>query len=749
MRKHFGFLILCTVFLLSLTACGKQETEGTTTAADNDAGNDYVYVPEFIKFGSEGNNYYGTMMIDGNFLYYNQGEYDADAATYVEKLYAYSLEDGSQKEVPMQITGDRNISRFCIDEAGSLYAVLCDYSKGETSEDGYVIPELFLNKYDAQGNMTLDKDITGVLKQYGADYVNNMAVDEEGNFYLGLNDAVLLFNAEGEERGIIEVNASWISGLKTGKNGKVYFGYYDNNSNGEMVLSEIDFSRKGISNTYKNIPGVSGDGLTVGNTGNFLMNDGSKVYEYDLATQTYEEILAWTDCNVFGTNVQGISVTEDGTIVALVRDWEAGSAELVRLTATDPSEIEEVQEIVIAALYNDQALQEAVVAFNKANDKYRATIKTYISGNNWDSDTYNDARTRLQNDIISNTNCPDIINLSDINEEAYIEKGVFVDLYPYLEKSSVISEEDFFENILEGFTYNGELLSMPNTFYISTVVGKTSVVGGEMGWTLEDMIALSEKHPDALCFDGMDRNSALYYCMLYNQDSFIDWEKGECYFNTDDFKRILDFVNQFPGEIDWQTYTGQPDVADLKSEQVLLNTVTVGNIPDLQLSAGRFDDEVTFIGFPTTDGSVGCELASSARYGITAKCSNKEGAWAFLESYLTNTSDNSGATAWGFPTLKSKFEEIAADYLSEPWGTHTVTMGDGWSYTYHRPTKEEIDLIRELIAVGNSARTFDENISKILFEEADAYFSGQKPLDEIVDIIQNRVQIYMSEKSVN
>lgn len=750
MRKHFWLFVLCTVFLLFLAACGTQET-GETVEADN---NDYVYVPEFIEFGSgEENSYYGAMIFDGNSLYYNQPEYDEQAVSQsgnqlIEKLYEYSLEDGSRREVPMQIAAGRSISLFSRDNAGNIYAVLYDYSKEEVTEDGFLKPELFLNKYDSQGTVTLEKDITGLVRQYGEDYVSNMAVDEQGNLYLGLSDVVLLFNAEGEERGVIEVKTSWICDLETGKNGKVYLGYYDNNSNGEIVLSEIDFQRKEIGNTYKNLPGMSGNGLSVGITGDFLLNDGAKVYEYDLATQTYEELLAWADCNVLGANIQKIGVAADGTILAVLWDWTAGTPELVKLTAVAPSEIEEAQELVIATLYDDSSLQEAVVAFNKANDKYRVTIKTYISGNNWDSDTYDAALTRLQNDILSDTNCPDILNLAQIDEKPYIEKGVFEDMYPYIEKSNVLSKEDFFENILDGFTYDGKLLAIPAAFSISTIVGKTSVVGEKMGWTLDDMITCAKEHPEAVCFDKMEKGTVLNNCLLYNQDVFMDWEEGKCHFDTEEFKRILEFANEFPSEIDWQSYTGEPDVEDLQSERVLLTRAYIHRIPDIQIRAAQFDAEVTYIGFPTPDGSVGCELYASATYGIIAKSPNKEGAWAFLESYLTNSSDSHWTSSSGFPPLKSKFEQGAKSY-QDSWGTTSVTMADGWSYTYHQPTEEEIDLIRELIAAGKMTRTLDDDISAILFEEAYAYFTGQKSLDEVADIIQNRAQIYMSEKSVN
>ena len=42
----------------------------------------------------------------------------------------------------------------------------------------------------------------------------------------------------------------------------------------------------------------------------------------------------------------------------------------------------------------------------------------------------------------------------------------------------------------------------------------------------------------------------------------------------------------------------------------------------------------------------------------------------------------------------------------------------------------------------------DDNIPlyKIVFEETKPYFAGQKALDDVIDVIQNRATLYMNEK---
>ena len=62
------------------------------------------------------------------------------------------------------------------------------------------------------------------------------------------------------------------------------------------------------------------------------------------------------------------------------------------------------------------------------------------------------------------------------------------------------------------------------------------------------------------------------------------------------------------------------------------------------------------------------------------------------------------------------------------------------------PTQEEVDTIMELM---NDAKPVSYNgndeITQIINEEAEAFFKGQKSVDEVAGIIQNRVNNYVGE----
>ena len=185
----------------------------------------------------------------------------------------------------------------------------------------------------------------------------------------------------------------------------------------------------------------------------------------------------------------------------------------------------------------------------------------------------------------------------------------------------------------------------------------------------------------------------------------------------------------------------------------------------IQEYAAMFGEPVTCIGYPTLDGSAGCILNVSDIYGIASKSDNKDGAWAFIEHYLA-AQDEDNVFSWGLPTRQSKFDEMIAeatkaeyvlDENGEPMldengepiiagGTSSISYGD-WEYTYHVPTEEEIALLRELVSVAKPLPAGNDEINTIISEEAEAFYQGQKSVDDVAKVIQSRAQIYVSENS--
>ncbi len=419
--------------------------------------------------------------------------------------------------------------------------------------------------------------------------------------------------------------------------------------------------------------------------------------------------------------------------------------------------------IVVATMGGSYSLQSRAVKFNKASDKYHISVRDYVDYNNWTENTWSDALTNLNNDITSSNNCPDMIDLANLNIPQLVAKDVLEDLSPYLEKSGRVNRGDFVENILEAYTYDGRLVSVPSYFSMRTVIGSASMVGSEGGWTLEQLIALANEHPDAELFDRVSKLSILQTAMMFNEDAFINWETGECSFDTDGFKNILEFVNRFPDEVNWEQ-GADSEPARIQNGEVLLSDAFIYDFNQLQMYNEIFQGDYNCVGFPTVDGSGGHALSASEAYAITTKSEKKDGAWEFLESILAEEDNNLYYS--GFPTLKSKLEKMAEEAVTPDYvtdengeimkdengeaiineGVSSVGYEDGWSYTYRLATQEEVDKVMELMDLAKPVSyNGDDEISKIINEEAEAFFKGQKSVDEVAGIIQNRVNNYVGE----
>ncbi len=764
-------LAAAVIMVLQLAACGNKETENSSEATDP-----WVWVPEFVTIEEENISFY-EMNVTGDRVYYLSYDWDEETGESSQSLCGYSLTDKSVAKKTLELekpeNGSKNINTYLVAEDGSMYAVVSTYIYSEDPNE-HPEPQYELCKFDAEGKLVFAKSMAEQLSGEEDAYIREIALDGEGRLYAASEKKVWLYDAEGNYQGAIDFmdgGNGWLQALGMGKDGRMYISYhsYDGTSSGDTI-KELDFAGKKIGASYENFSNGNSDKLIAGQEKDFLVFNNTAVYEYDLATQTQEEVFKWLDSDINGNNVQSIAVLEDGRILAVINDWEDETNNgVVVLQKTSADQVVKKETIVIATMNGSYSLQPMAVKFNKSSDKYRISIKEYIDYDSWDGNDYttlwSDALANLNNDIISG-NCPDIIDIFGLNLSQLASKGVFEDLNAYLEKSEKLGRSDFVENLLTSYTFDGVLVCIPESFMLQTLVGKTSEVGSEMGWTVEELMAYSDAHPGAELLEGATKAYIMQVLMMYNEDRFVDWAAGECHFDSDEFKSLLEFVNRFPEEYDYNSNNTSTH-AKLKNGNLLLDSVHISDFNGVQMYPALFEDEVTFIGYPTMDGSVGCSLSAYQAYAITSKSKHKDAAWEFIEASLLQ--ERGRFSRNGFPSVKSKLdamakEAVTVEYLKDEetgeyildengekirtGGTSSISYEDGWSYTYREATQEEVDLIYDMMELAKPmSYNYADMIMSIVNEEAEAFYKGQKTADEVAAVIQSRVKIYVSENN--
>ncbi len=770
MRRKVGIksiLALALAAALTLTACGGGEDEQQVEG--------FVYVPEFVDLTpQEGEDSMNEPVLRGENLYYSVYSYDEETGEGGQKYYCQNLTTGEKKEMPLDLKIEG--SDYSYPMGGLQFDqdnnIICLMSASKSDENGNYSQSYYMMKFDPEGNKLLEQDITEAMKLEGSDssYAQSAVVDPEGRVYLNVsgggmnsgNSFIVVLDAEGALLAKIDTGSDWISAMGVASNGTVLITRYGNGAGMECL--EVDLANKALGKTHNGLPSSYNSGSLISTPdGGLLVNDGSRLWKYDLETETTEEILTWTDCDINGSYVQMIQTLEDGRIAVLSSNWASNTQELAYLTKTEAAKVTQKEIITLATMWSDQNLQEAVVNFNKKSDAYKVRIITYFDDTTeWTETKYQDAVTALNNAITS-SNCPDIIDLSNSNTSSYVSKGLLLDLAPYLESSSV-KRGDLMESVLDAYTFDGTLVCIPTDFRISTIMGRTSQLGDRTSWTIKDVMEFANQYPDAKLLNYSSKSSMLSTCLQYSSEAFIDYNAGTCNFESQDFLDVLEFCNTFDAETEWDR-EGESFPKQISDGKILLNDVGIGEMDQMQMYSMMFNEPVTFIGYPTVDGSNGNRINGENCYAITTKSKHADGAWSFIESLLQYEPVQEFGYRNGFPIRKDMLEEtfalamkengsydengeIMLDENGEPMIWPKTTWGyDDWEAEIYAATPEQVQAVRDLIDSAVAASNNDETVLSIISEEAQGYFEGQKSAKDVAGVIQSRVQTYISENS--
>lgn len=688
------------------------------------------------------------------------------------------LDENGQVEKETSMTYDsvnQGISVIGADSEGHLY-LFRDQYVDVPDENGYYNDVMSIEKWDMDGNQLMDVVISDTaeaqkVREENDGWVScNMRELLDGQLYVGLNNMVLVLDTETGEV---------VRSIDTSDTGQDDSGY-STRATDSTILELADGTLAGI--TYQS------DGVYVGtvNLNTFLLEDLTKIPQgYSLfsfyAGADNREIVATTESGIYSFHIGDTETTElmnfvnsdfinspneiffanETTFYATYYDQDDDTAKLGKFTKVDPADIADQKELTLGCLGLNYDVLGAVVAFNKENTEYRISMKDYNSLYNTDDDS-TVGLTKLNADIVSG-NIPDILVISnDMPADSYIAKGVFEDLNPYIEQDAEIDADNLMPNIMEAFSTDGKLYRLVPSYEIVTAIAKTSLVGEERGWTAEEATAIMNTlSDDAEFMDGTTREELLNYSMRASGDQFIDWENGTCSFDSDEFKGLLTFLGQIQSEEEranlsedyWDNYYLNYD-SMWRENRALTRFYYISSFDDYNYSEkGTFGEDITLIGFPTGDGD-GSAIWADLELAMSAKSPYKEGAWQFLRTYLLD--DYQNEITYGFPLSIKRLNEMGEEaqqmlyYLDENGEkveyNNTYSL-NGVEIEILPMSEEEVEKFKEILYSFKKVYTNQDELLSIITEEAAAFFSGQKTVDAVAEIIQSRAQIYVNENS--
>lgn len=743
MKKARKVVALALILCLALSGCGQQRRSQSKEVSDAL----YAYRSQPCSVEGMDEGFAMELTADGTWIYAVMAKSDAESGGVKKWFTGYRAEDGEAKRVETDGAEKAMLLQIAAGEDGAFWGVLYQVEAG-------VFTEFSVNQYDENGKVLSSKDLAGLLMDEtgGHTYGHCVQIGRDGSLYLayadGGNSVLSAISQEGQVLFRTGV-AGTVERTVLADDGHLYAAV--KREEDTLELLSVD-ARSGESRTLvKNLPqNMSRTLLAVSTDGKKLYyNALGDLYEYSVTDGESRRLFALADMRLAEEELVGVVQVDEEHFYFLsnVRsDTGISRAELTcvsRASADEAVPVQDKEALKLAVFAEDDDVNQAVAWFNRQSNDCKIEICLYSGLDE------TDGADRLQADIASGK-IPDLIDLAGVDGMTYIRQGIVADLTPLLEQDPEISESDFVENAVSTYRYGEGLYAIPTIFWLDSLVGKTSCLGGRTGWTLEEFREYADALPDpGAATAGASKEEMFNRIMIQYAERYIDWENGTCSFDSGEFLELLEFVNRFP---DHAAEDEEQIVDKIRADKMLLYPTTMNCALAFQLNQAIFGEETTYIGFPSESGSGSKMMIFGNAFGISQNCKNKDAAWAFLKSMYTSDSK----TIDGFPTYKASLEKAfdfasMGTYRTDENGVRTeqpkyeLPYG-GLTFEIYAATEEEIGQLRSLIENAEPADIRTPGIYAILQEEASAFFEGQRSAAEAADIMQSRVALYINER---
>lgn len=444
------------------------------------------------------------------------------------------------------------------------------------------------------------------------------------------------------------------------------------------------------------------------------------------------------------------------------------SGELMRYSY-DPN-IPAVPEIQLKAysLTENNLLRTVISSYQSRHPEVYIRYEIGINGNG--AATREDALKKLNAEIAAGKG-PDFFLLDDMPVDSYVEKGVLMDLRPYLEEKG---EDKYFTNIINAFQKPEGIFVIPAQFQISVLVGKAGDIEKMTG--LEEIAQMVEDYreekAEGMIFGARSEEELLNKLLPACAPA---WKDDEGKVNKDALtefyglaKRIWDaesagvdddMKEEYGRWIEELKEAGRTD-SEIKESQFdvggrILDYLTGGQ----EFVAGVISDSMSFdtmiscfkikgktdSGFRAYSGQTQGVFVPDSLMGISSTSAHQDIAAGLLGEML----DGEG---WrGMPVGKEKCKERFLINMTEDGGSYGamgIASQDGSNYIaldIYPASEDEIELLFETIMEGRTPYVRDSVMEDAVCIAGEKVLKGEISALEGAEEVVQKTAIYMSE----
>ncbi len=663
-----------------------------------------------------------------------------------------------------------------------IYAYREHVKEGNDENGNYTSENTeFIDCWDLQGKLLFSTQMD--MSKYQNDdtwtYVSRILSLEDGKA------AILM---QGDQQGLITVSEDGtLSDLKKQGSGDTSRDIFSNQagsavrSDGTMIVSyyDTDYENQYVT-TYDPMTGVCGEEFKVpdlaryngmytfssglGKDVIFSANDG--LYGFNLGDTETVKLMDYVNSDLPVYGLDDILTVDETSFFASFNDPVDYSVKFCLFSYVKPEDIPDKKVLVLAGIYLGSDIKQYVINFNKEDQEYRIVTKDYSMYNT--NEDYTAGATKLNNDIIAGA-IPDILCLSDdMPVDSMISQGLFADIDKLIKEDPELGQIEFMDNVFEAYRVDGVLYRVIPTFVVQTFIGKESLLGDRTSITMEELQQIAQNAGEnASLFGAISRESFLSSVMSACGRDFVNVDTGKCAFDSDLFVSLLEYAKTLPTEDElwgegydedfWNEYYENYD-SQYRENRTLLMGNTLSDLTQMKsIVNGYFGEDVSYVGFPT-ESDMGSCVSAQQSYAISKKSANIDGAWKFLRFFLTEdyqkNEDNKYGYRWGLSVHKNLVRENANAATQKSFyydgNGEKVEYDDtfyinGEEITINPLSQAQADELFDFVCSVTKPTYYSRDVSNIVDEEVQAFYSGQKTAKEAAEMIQNRVQLYVNE----
>ena len=461
------------------------------------------------------------------------------------------------------------------------------------------------------------------------------------------------------------------------------------------------------------------------------------LYLYHLSEAREEKLLELSSAGIMEKDI--IYLGKKGGAIEIIDNYAGlGQSEYTAITEGESVKTR----LTLGVMSLRPKMRELIAAFNRFQDEVALEPIVYMEDGDWD---YDAGYQRLTMDIIQRK-APDLIDTSGLDYDNLARMGAFSDLYTFLKEDPELGESDLVSSVLHAYEMDGHLYTISPSFLIISMWGAGSTVKGRQGVSLEEMMQLlRERGGDINSIRGLsaDEDVLTTLCAL-SMDHFIDWEEGTCNFTGKEFRQVLDFAKEYQGKTIGSLYKA------VRNGDILLELGIISSVEDYRLQSELYGENIQFIGYPTESGSGSAVEFTGAGLAVNSMGEHQKEAWEFVRFFIQN-----GYDGVGFPVMQEGFDTFLMDSLEEEYveedGETSAVVKKSYiekdivSIYVTKCGPEDVEAVKSLVEHISGKSQYHTEVQKIIDEEAPAYFQGQKGIEEVCDIIQRRVALYLGE----